>query len=298
MKFLLLFLDFVLCCVVCKAQKPIPSRLDPRNYPNGVAMINDSELVTFGSDISAYDTLDTARYMATYDFTYPSNVRFSDPPLTDRMTLEIGNRKTAFYSLDLFKDDSLYTYRWRQSGRAGNFNSNHVRFLVYGDRQSQELEVQQRMPMQSGRVVTIPGEAIPQWTIDTLACEMLGYRCLRATTHYGGRDWTVWFTLEIPFSVGPWKLWGLPGLVLRAEEAQGMFSFICTSVMVAERPIRRYRWRSGKPIDHDVWLKLEERMHRSPYAMFGQDTQIVSIGNSPGFMDENWEVPYCPLELE
>ena len=76
MKFLLLFLDFVLCCVVCQAQKPIPSRLDPRNYPNGVAMIHDSELVTFGSDISAYDTLDTACYMATYDFTYPSNVRF------------------------------------------------------------------------------------------------------------------------------------------------------------------------------------------------------------------------------
>ncbi len=121
---------------------------------------------------------------------------------------------------------------------------------------------------------------------------------MRATTHYGGRDWTVWFTLEIPFSVGPWKLWGLPGLVLRAEEVQGMFSFICTSVMVAERPIRRYRWRSGKPIDHNAWLKLEERMHRSPYAMFGQDTQIVNIGDSPGLMDENWEVPYCPLELE
>lgn len=291
-----LFLVFGLVSVY--AQKQIPARLDPRNYPNGVAMIRGSELLAFGSDISAYDLLDTARCVVTYDFSYPSSVKVSDPPMTDHMRLEIGNRKTAFYSMDLFEDDSLYTYNWQRVGRSGNFTSNHIRFFVYGDRVSGALEVLQRIPMQSGRVVTIQGEPRPQWVVDTLTCELLGYHCLRASTHFGGRDWKVWFTPEIPLPVGPWKLWGLPGLVLRAEESQGLFSFVCTSISTAERPIRRYRWRSGRPIGHVDWLQLEERMHISPWAMFGQDTQIISLGDPPGVMDESWVVPFYPLELE
>lgn len=40
----------------------------------------------------------------------------------------------------------------------------------------------------------------------------------KATTNFRGREWEVWFTYDIPMPYGPWKLRGLPGLILEAKE--------------------------------------------------------------------------------
>lgn len=63
-------------------------------------------------------------------------------------------------------------------------------------------------------------EEIPnfEWVInEDSVVEILDYDCVLATTHFRGRDWNVWFTLDLPLSVGPWKFSGLPGLILKAE---------------------------------------------------------------------------------
>lgn len=57
-----------------------------------------------------------------------------------------------------------------------------------------------------------------EWTIaNDLTKNILGYECIMAQTDYHGRKWTAWFSPEIPVHDGPWKLHGLPGMVLRAE---------------------------------------------------------------------------------
>ena len=63
-------------------------------------------------------------------------------------------------------------------------------------------------------------EPIPvqDWNIVTDSTrQILGYHCCMATTTFRGRKWTVYFTDEIPLPLGPWKLGGLPGLILSAE---------------------------------------------------------------------------------
>lgn len=40
----------------------------------------------------------------------------------------------------------------------------------------------------------------------------------KAVANFRGREWEVWFTYDIPMSYGPWKLRGLPGLILEAKE--------------------------------------------------------------------------------
>mgnify|MGYP002913385484 CR=1 FL=1 len=66
---------------------------------------------------------------------------------------------------------------------------------------------------------------------------ILGYECLMATTAYHGREWTAWFTPEIPVQAGPWKLAGLPGLILEADADNGAYSFVATGIQNTRRPI-------------------------------------------------------------
>jgi GLPGLI family protein len=44
------------------------------------------------------------------------------------------------------------------------------------------------------------------------------YNTQKATTEFGGRKWTAWFTTDLPFQDGPYKFFGLPGLIVKIED--------------------------------------------------------------------------------
>ena len=88
------------------------------------------------------------------------------------------------------------------------------------------------------RFVHMPGwvscrekmEGLFDWQLlegDSIVC---GYPCHRATTTFRGRIWTVWYTLDLPYSDGPWKFCGLPGLVLYAYDSEDKFRFNCIGI--------------------------------------------------------------------
>ncbi len=69
-----------------------------------------------------------------------------------------------------------------------------------------------------------------EWQMGDSVKEVLGYECQMAETDYHGRHWTAWFTTEIPLQDGPWKLCGLPGLILEATESTGQHSFTANGI--------------------------------------------------------------------
>lgn len=56
-----------------------------------------------------------------------------------------------------------------------------------------------------------------EWNVSDSTMNIMGYECFMATADYHGRKWIAWFAPEIPVSDGPWKLCGLPGIILQAE---------------------------------------------------------------------------------
>ncbi|MDM1551828.1 GLPGLI family protein [Empedobacter falsenii] len=62
-------------------------------------------------------------------------------------------------------------------------------------------------------------EKIPtiNWKIAKESQKILGYKCYKARAKFRGRDYIAWFTPDIPYNYGPWKLGGLPGLILKVE---------------------------------------------------------------------------------
>lgn len=75
-----------------------------------------------------------------------------------------------------------------------------------------------------------------EWQIGDSVKNVLGYECLKAETDYHGRHWTAWFATDIPVPFGPWKLHGLPGLILMAEADNGN-SYVANGVEQTDRII-------------------------------------------------------------
>lgn len=63
------------------------------------------------------------------------------------------------------------------------------------------------------------------WKISKQKDKILSYSVQKATTTFGGRNWTAWFSTEIPFSDGPYKFSGLPGLILKISDSTNSHSF-------------------------------------------------------------------------
>src|SRR5690606_19858901 len=76
------------------------------------------------------------------------------------------------------------------------------------------------------KLVLVKDNFLPiNWNITQETKIIAGYKCIKATTNFRGRDWTAWFTPDIPVPVGPWKLRGLPGLIIEAVDSSNTYIY-------------------------------------------------------------------------
>jgi GLPGLI family protein len=74
------------------------------------------------------------------------------------------------------------------------------------------------------------------WQIGQQTDTLVGYPVQEATCTLGGREWTAWFTPAIPYSDGPYKFHGLPGLILKVYDARKQFVFEFLSANIPAEP--------------------------------------------------------------
>lgn len=68
------------------------------------------------------------------------------------------------------------------------------------------------------------------WKIEKETKKIGSFQCKKATTKFRGRSYTAWFTIDIAVPFGPWKLNGLPGLILEAYDTDKFVSWYFKSV--------------------------------------------------------------------
>ena len=86
-----------------------------------------------------------------------------------------------------------------------------------------------------------------------------GYPCQLAETNFRGRTWKAWFTLDIPIPNGPWKLGGLPGLILKATDNTGWYDFECAGIQNITTPpvaVPKKNYEVMKPKEYFRLLRL------------------------------------------
>ena len=79
-------------------------------------------------------------------------------------------------------------------------------------------------------VLKVKDDRKMNWQISNEQQSILGYLAQKATMFFAGREWTAWFTSEISIPDGPYKFYGLPGLILKISDKTNTHSFEMISV--------------------------------------------------------------------
>lgn len=74
------------------------------------------------------------------------------------------------------------------------------------------------------------------WQIKKDTITISGLLAFRAECKYSGREWTAWFSPEIPISEGPYKFSGLPGLIVNLESSDGEYQFTLAGLARQQNP--------------------------------------------------------------
>jgi len=96
------------------------------------------------------------------------------------------------------------------------------------------------------------------WVITQETKQIAGYSCTKATTKFRGREWIAWFTSEIPLPFGPWKLNGLPGLILEASDTTNKYTFLATNIENVESGLFEKDFSAMMPIKTKTPMPIRE----------------------------------------
>jgi GLPGLI family protein len=90
-------------------------------------------------------------------------------------------------------------------------------FTVFKDFESNSL-LFDFYHLQQGNIIYADTLHPMEWKLESEERIVGGIPCKKATVRFKGRDYVAWYAPSIPISNGPWKLGGLPGLILEAYD--------------------------------------------------------------------------------
>ena len=261
------------------------------------------------------DSIDTSNLVAVYD--YECQTQDADgKALTDRMKvcLQVGQHCTRSYPYRKFREDTE-GYDCMTPDEFPQFREESYCFVP---------EVWTNYP--DGQV-TVRDAIIPNiyetreerkpiaWTLSDDTLTVGGYLCKTATCQLHGRKWTALYSEDIPTSAGPWKLCGLPGLILKAEADGDIHRFTLASLERIASPIyyehnaittktseeklikNRIKIFGNKLYPKNPTYYIADRGSMNADETFCQmGDEILTLVN--GVLEDNKAHVYQPLELE
>jgi GLPGLI family protein len=148
-----------------------------------------------------------------YNFTHVRDTNQRNNPYTETMLLVIGKNASIFTSLtSLERNLDLPKARQAPGAPFKPINPTDIYFFA----KENKLISRERF-MNAYYLIDEANQKI-NWKIAKDTITISGIKCRKATTYFKGRNWIAWFAPELPFQSGPWKLNGLPGLIIQAND--------------------------------------------------------------------------------
>lgn len=140
-----------------------------------------------------------------------------------------------------------------------------------------------------------------KWTLVPESMTIEGYKASKAIMEYGGRNWTAWYTEEIPVDGGPYKFCGLPGLIVKMSSDDGSYTWTMTGIEKKSVPVfeKKFVYRKCTPAEA---RKLTEEMYKHPF-IFLKNSGVKTLVRDkngrlvkPGSGQDSISLFYDPIE--
>jgi GLPGLI family protein len=173
---------------------------------------------------------DTARVLVHYKFTHVRDTTDRAHPYTENMVLLIGKTASVYKSYDGMMADEQFRKAYIKA--AANSPDGHMdinrsgaglRPQYYQYPYAQKLLTKDYV-LVTEYLIAGPMPAI-DWKISGDTATFGGLHCQKAAGHFKGRDYIVWFCPDLPVHTGPWKLNGLPGVIVDACDTKNEVIF-------------------------------------------------------------------------
>lgn len=164
------------------------------------------------------------KYFFIYEYTFKPDSLHLEKTETELMGLLIDKNESTYISLKKLKRDSAITQNMESNRTSSNMSVSLTTFpkekvpgIIQKNWQSNEAVSYLSI---NGDRFKITQPIAYNWHIQKETDEIQGKKCQLATMEYKGRRYNAWFTNEIPFSEGPYKFAGLPGLIVKIEDTK------------------------------------------------------------------------------
>lgn len=203
---------------------------------------------------------DTAQILVHYKFSYVQDTNNRAHPYTENMVLFVGKASSSFRSYDRQLQNELYRRQMQEAinnSADGNIRLDH-KITASGTEYYQFINYKKLVRKEVMMSPYIINDVLPviNWRISSDKANFAELRCQKATCHFKGRDYTAWFCPDLPVRVGPWKLNGLPGVIVEAYDAKKevVFKFdrVEKAVLGTSKPIKDRHGRIVVPLDDDA----------------------------------------------
>lgn len=99
-----------------------------------------------------------------------------------------------------------------------------------------------------------------------------GYDCKKAKAEVRGRTYEVWYTPKLKAPGGPWKLYGLPGVILEAASTDGKYQFVFEKLEVL--PAQSITFSFQKPVlDYQRYSEEVDKHYKALARQMQRETQ-------------------------
>jgi len=177
--------------------------------------------------------IDLAKLSIRYNYHFYSDSNKTTGINTSKMVLQLGNDVSLFTQLVEILSDSLTYFFPNDPAYIHKLND---LLTIHGSHLYSSYRIYKNYPGKgesffikhfgSRSCYTVVDNEKPNWVLDNTAdTVIMGYSCKRAFTSFRGRSYVAWYSPDIPISDGPYKFWGLPGLILLVHDSKNLHRF-------------------------------------------------------------------------
>ncbi|RZL46725.1 MAG: GLPGLI family protein [Pedobacter sp.] len=187
------------------------------------------------SSIAFAQSPDKALTRVSYSFSHIQDTTQKDRPYTENMLLLVGKNASVYTSYEKINQNIRLKQRLEEQmkNQAGN-STMSINLDNRGSKPTSSIDyfyfAKEHKFFTKERVfnnyIVEEPETKINWKITKDTASFSGVSCKKATTFFKGRNWIAWYATELPFESGPWKLNGLPGLIIQAYDETKTVQFL------------------------------------------------------------------------